>query len=79
MHSKNKKTSSYNNFSDVIAELVSNKEMCLIQLKKYLIGKALYSQEEYLNTQYRNRMIHSIYYLNLSPFETTKQQRPNTS
>ena len=43
MHSKNKKTSSYNNFSDVIAELVSNKEMCLIQLKKYLIGKALYS------------------------------------
>jgi len=40
----------YKKLLDVIAEFVSNKKCFLIQLKKYLCDKALYSLEEYLDT-----------------------------
>jgi len=36
-----------------IAELVSNRKCFVIRLKKYLIDKAFYSLEKYLNTLYR--------------------------
>jgi hypothetical protein len=38
----------YDKLPDVTAELVSNKKCFLLQLKKYLIDKAFYSLEEYL-------------------------------
>jgi hypothetical protein len=40
----------YDKLPDVIVELVSNNKCFLLQLEKYLIEKAFYSLEEYLNT-----------------------------
>ena len=39
----------YNKLPDVIAELVINRKSFLLQLRKYLIDKAFYSIEEYMN------------------------------
>jgi hypothetical protein len=39
----------YNKLPDVIAELVINRKSFLLQLRNYLIDKAFYSIEEYMN------------------------------
>jgi hypothetical protein len=39
----------YNKLPDITAELVINRKSFLLQLRKYLIDRAFYSIEEYMN------------------------------